>query len=217
MSLKYPEQTQQHLDALKTLRRLLDESSVRLRSIDSAISHTELWPEIIAVEFSYLQIRMLCETVALACLVAHGDITATEGDRFQKAYAADEIITRLERLHGNFYPHPVITTITPASLHIERVPSGFVTKAELVNLYRKCGERLHRGSLRKLHSTAPSAHKRDILNLEEWRRKFQGLLSAQHIASLDNLSHYICFLSHPQSNGNALVVHALSPLPDCQS
>lgn len=155
---------------------------------------------------------MLCETVALSCLAAHGDIEATRTSKLQKDYAADNIIKKLEQLHANFYPHPVTVSPTSNGIHMERIASGFLTKIELVSLYHECGGRLHRGSLAKFRSTAPQAHSADISRVQEWREKFVILLRGHHIASLDNLSHYICFISHPQASGKAMVAHALSPL-----
>jgi hypothetical protein len=34
-------------------------------------------PEIVGVELIYLQLRMICELIALACLTAHGDVPET--------------------------------------------------------------------------------------------------------------------------------------------
>jgi hypothetical protein len=43
---------------------------------------------------------MLCELIALGCLIAHGDVTNT--NYFQnKAYKADDILRKLEELHAD--------------------------------------------------------------------------------------------------------------------
>jgi hypothetical protein len=57
-------------------------------------------------ELCFLQLRMICELIALGCLLIHGDIPATRTNRMQKAYGADWIIGRLEELHPSFYPLP---------------------------------------------------------------------------------------------------------------
>jgi hypothetical protein len=96
---------------------------------------------------------MLCELIALGCLVTHGDIQAAQARKLQKTWEADKIINHLEALHQNFYPRPVQLTKVASGTHMERIMSGFLTKAELLDLYRKvCGAKLHRGSLEKLLS-----------------------------------------------------------------
>jgi hypothetical protein len=56
-------------------------------------------PSIIAAEVCYLQLRLTCELIAIACLVAHGDIEGSRTGRMQKAYEADWTMNNLERLH----------------------------------------------------------------------------------------------------------------------
>ena len=124
MPLKYPVQTKQHREASAAQVRLLDEAAVRIAAIDSILAQGQPWPPSLGVEFSFLQLRMLCETVALLCLVAHGDIEATRTSKLQKDYAADNIIKKLEQLHANFYPHPVTVSSTPNAVHMERIASG---------------------------------------------------------------------------------------------
>jgi|SRR5882724_2304781 len=59
-------------------------------------------------EFCYLQLRMLCELIAVGCLVVHGDVEGTKG--LCKVWAADKVMKRLEKLHPDFYPHPMVFT-----------------------------------------------------------------------------------------------------------
>ena len=206
--------SKQQQDAIGIYSRLLDEARVRMVSLEHTIlGATGLQPPL-QVEFSYLQLRMLCEVTALCCLIAHGDIEAASSSKLQKEYSADGIIKKLETLHPNFYPHPVVTESSGNTLHIERVSGGFLTKSELLTLYHECGGRLHRGSLAKFRSAAPQAHHQDLEKVKSWRSKFLLLLKAHHVASFNNLSHFICFLSHAQADGKAMVVFAQSPLPE---
>lgn len=213
-SAPLPRPTKQQSEAIGLYSKLLDEALVRLVSLEHAIvGATGLAPPL-QIEFSYLQLRMLCELVALCCLVAHGDIHAANSNKLQKEYAADEIVKRLESLHPNFYPHPVVTSSDGNTLHIERIGTGFLTKAELVNLYHECGGRLHRGSLAKFRSAAPKVHQSDVQRIRTWRDKMLLLLQSHHVASQNNLSHFICFLSHVQASGKAMVVFAQAPMPE---
>jgi hypothetical protein len=71
---------------------------------------------------------MLCELIALGCLIAHEDIAATHTVTLQKAWSADKIIRRLENLHSNFYPHPIRLSVVSGGSHMDRLESGFLTK-----------------------------------------------------------------------------------------
>jgi hypothetical protein len=84
---------------------IMEEVMIRAFSINTAIKTPTKIPQPLILEYCYLQARMLCELIALGCLVAHGDITNT--NYFQnKAYKADDILQQLEKLHPNFYPIP---------------------------------------------------------------------------------------------------------------
>jgi len=54
---------------------LMEEAKSRFGVIESAIEGKLGVADFIACEIAFLQLRMLCEIVALACLVAHGDVT----------------------------------------------------------------------------------------------------------------------------------------------
>lgn len=204
--------SKQQLETMSIYTRLLDEARVRINALTDAIDGKMLLPEQLIADFCYLELRMLCELVAIGCLVAHGDIEATTTSKLQREYAADNIIKKLEALHPNFYPRPVKVTSFANGHHIDRIESGFLTRSELTKLYHRCGDHLHRGSLAKFRSTAPKRYTAEREQLISWQNKFVVLLQTHHIASLNNLSHYLCYLSHEQSNGGSLVVLAQSPM-----
>jgi hypothetical protein len=99
-----------------------------------------------ACELGYLELRLVCETVALACLAVNGEAPGARAARIRSAHEADLILNSLERLHPQFYPEPGMF-IGDAIHGRIFIPSaaGFMTKAELVKLYRECGQNLHRG------------------------------------------------------------------------
>jgi len=206
--------TKQQLDASSLYVDLLEEAKVRIAGIDAAISGRMGLPVLLTREFSYLQLRMLCEVIALGCLTAHGEIRASQAAKLQKEYAADKIIGRLEELHSNFYPHAIRLSITPGHAHFDRLDSGFLTKAELIKLYGKCGDQLHRGSLKKLLATGRRTQPPNFADIAGWTNKIITLLNQHHIASFDNLSHFICMLKRSESGDHAAVAIALSPLPE---
>jgi hypothetical protein len=86
----------------------MTEVMIRAFSINTATKTPTTIPQALIREYCFLQLRMLCELIALGCLVAHGDITKTK--YFQKAYKADDILERLGKLQGEILtirPYPV--------------------------------------------------------------------------------------------------------------
>lgn len=163
-----PNQTQLAASALYA--NLMTEIKIRITAINTGTLNQLPVPPPIVKEFCFLQVRMICELIALGCLVAHGDISATKSSKLQKAWEADKIIEALEALHPDFFPVPVVQGIgaplsSGAKHHtIEpRVPHP-LPKAEFLKLYHKCGETLHRGSIKKLLSqkTPIQVHYPDI-------------------------------------------------------
>ncbi|PHY17886.1 hypothetical protein CSW59_13885 [Caulobacter sp. BP25] len=155
------------------------------------------------LEFAYLQLRMICESIALACLAAHGDIAETGTKRLQKA-DADTIIKSLDNLHSDFFPKPSKQPVERDELGVWRltpITSGFLNKDDLLRLYGECGNVLHRGSMRKLLSgNAPLT---DANNPNIWADKIWKLLEHHQIQTIDPNFQIICLmkdkvLSRPQ-------------------
>jgi hypothetical protein len=185
---------------LELYRSVMEELKVRLLSIDHAVRGATGLSGPLVEDFCYLQLRMSCELVALGCLIAHGDIPGAGAPKLQKEWAADRILRELENLHPEFYPYPIRMTLTPrtattpGNLHIDRKTEGFLAKSELLSLYGKSGEKLHRGSLKKLLPKNIPVQTR-FPDVVAWRDKFGGLLNEHHIASADNRQHIICALN----------------------
>ena len=161
-------------------------------------------------EYCFLQLRMLCELIALGCLIAHGDIEETKSSRVQEAYHAGEIVKRLEKLHPNFYPSPRNLVFMPGHVHLGDYDREFLTKSELITLYGKCGDALHRGSLRQLldpKSQVPA----DFSDIQEWGQKILNLLSVHLISRIGGNFHFVVMLESPQAGSNVLVSLAESP------
>jgi hypothetical protein len=85
-------------------------------------------PEQPACELGYLQLRLICEIIALACLAVHGDTPGARSAKMRSAHEADYILNSLERLHDNFYPQP-------GAERLCRVPLGslYADRLELEN------------------------------------------------------------------------------------
>jgi len=73
----------------------------------------------------------------------------------------------LERLHPDFYPCPMKQFLRdpkagPKQYFLLALPNNF-PKAELLDLYGKCGDVLHRGNLKKLESANSQKNLPDIV------------------------------------------------------
>jgi hypothetical protein len=84
---------------------LLEEAKPRMACIDG-ILNGRLLPSPLLREIAFLQFRMLCESIALGCLVVHGDIGETQIGNLRKEWSASKIMERLGSLADDFYPHP---------------------------------------------------------------------------------------------------------------
>lgn len=133
--------TPQQLRSAQLYADILEEIKVRTAAIDAGTGgRLPALPEPIIREHCFLQLRMICELIALGCLVAHGGIDGAELPRLQKQWAADKIIEELEKLNPHFYPqaarlepdengNPAVNAFHPPPF----------SKADLLDTYYKCG------------------------------------------------------------------------------
>ena len=196
---------------------LMEEARSRIEAMNAALSGRLALPDMILEEFIYLQIRLLCEIVGLGCLIAHGDFTQIDLRKLRDEYDADKIIKTLAApLSATFFPEPIRINILPAtprdpkgSVHIDNAPIGTsLTKDELLGLYGRTGNFLHRGKLKRLESRPPYTAV-DLANAKASAKKMLGLLDQHRIRSPDNLRHWYCALKGP--DGRVLMFDTLSP------
>jgi hypothetical protein len=203
--LRHAMETSADQRAVDLYATLMDEAKIRALSINT-IGHAAILPYPLVREYAYLQLRMLCELIALGCLVAHGDITQTK--YFQRdAYKADEILKRLEELNENFYPIPV-RPIPRKDGRIEMHPHppdfDFLTKDDLISLYAKCGDILHKGRLPRV--ILPPAQIDNSKEIERWGQKTLNLLSCHRITRLNRQVHMLTVLASVNDGGNVRVL-----------
>jgi hypothetical protein len=120
-------------EAMDAYSILMHEAKRRLLAMGTALEGKTGLPKGVVCEFCFLQLRMLCELIALGCLTAHGDLMS---GKLRETWQADKIIRGLEELHPDFYPIAATEVL--------------FTKEELIKLYWKCGDLLHRGTFETL-------------------------------------------------------------------
>jgi hypothetical protein len=90
---------------------LMQEIKERLYTIDDVLSDRTALHGPLAHEFCCLQLRMICECISYACVIAHAYIKELQAPKFQKEWSADELMKMLDGLHQDFYPKPRTMTV----------------------------------------------------------------------------------------------------------
>jgi hypothetical protein len=91
---------------------LMQDIKIRTSALEFLSRNPAGMIEGVIAECEQLQIRMISETLAVACLLVHGDVEGARSSRLSKAYQADLIINALEKLHPKFYPKPTRQILT---------------------------------------------------------------------------------------------------------
>lgn len=165
---------------------LMTEINNRVDNINLAVSGTLGFSDPMrAQEFCYLQIRMVIENIALAALVAHGDMQGVSS--LHNAWSADKIMNRLERLHGNFYPKSCIQVGGDKS-KIEYKQG--IEKSELLKIYNTCGEKLHRGKLANIKNPKEV----NFIVVVDYVQKIYDFLNMHSIFLSDNKTLILCIM-----------------------
>jgi hypothetical protein len=184
---------------------LMSEARYRIDLFNFILPGGTKLPEALVQELCYLQLRMLCETIALGCLVAHGDIIQLQIKQFEKEWSAEKIIEKLERLNPDFFPQQMVLGRGPqgGSITANTNPNA-LKKDELTKLWNKCGGFLHRGTLKKLDSFDPQKHgKVNVADITESVQKIEDLLGSHLIplfATEDGAALMICVLRDSAKN-----------------
>lgn len=199
--------TKKQLGAIDLYANLMVEVKIRMTSIETACSGQTELPGPLVREFCFLQLRMICELIALGCLTAHGDIKATQSGKLAKEYSADRILMLLGDLHPDFYPRPTRhIQLGSHRHHFEEIKDGFMTKADLSQLYQKCGGILHRGSIKKL-LTGKMSYQTNFPEIMRLTQKIYNLLRTHQVMLLGGKTIFVCTL-HQKDTGNVQVAIA---------
>lgn len=169
---------------LNTYCRLLLGIKTRHAILNSVLTTGHGLPEFAIAEFCQLQIRMICETFAIACLVAHGDVEGTRTGKLTRAYEADLIINALSKLHPHFYPRPGKQQGMDGKItKVDWVTDGYLTKQELISSYRASSGYLHGRTLQDVLGDKPRLI--DPNTMVRWAQKLAALLDHHSIYLAD--------------------------------
>lgn len=140
------------------------------------------------VESAILQVRYICELVALAALAAHSQLGLS--GKLLKSWNADDTFARLAHLNPNCFPRAAKITRPNGTLHID-LPPGHLDMPELQRIYSSCGTLLHRGVMKHALETG-GGRQYSVDEVVGWMSRISNLLR-----------HHIVMLLEP---GNVLIV-----------
>lgn len=136
IELSEPERAKLYLD-------LMDEVRLRVELVARLVEDCEQWRPQFLQEICWLQLRMICETIAIACLLAHGDVKGRNQLDRQKPH---EIFTIMKDINPDFFPKPIIVTVKDGHAKVkQRDDRQFMAAKDLEKLWNMAGDRLHRG------------------------------------------------------------------------
>jgi len=189
----------------------MDEAKQRLEIIERALTpEAEASVGYIAVsDLCSVQFRKVFETIALGCLLVHGDIPGTNKLK-DDHYRADKLLRGLERLHPNFFPVPCMVERDSSGRLIKVLPAvagEWLTKDVLIDLYFKFDQQLHVGKFKKRKLQAHPVDRESLA----WILFYSRTLLQNHLINLrDPDFRLVAELAGP---GEAIVMglHKRSP------
>ncbi len=126
-------------DRIAAYRILMEEVKGRIAVIEEALAgkFDGLLPSNGVHELCYLELRMICEIVAVGVLIVHGDVSGIYNAKIVKQHAADWILNALAKLHPAAFPRPSIVVEEDGERFLEDIASGFLSREDLIALYRE--------------------------------------------------------------------------------
>lgn len=145
----------------------MQETKGRLLAVANNLRIVKLNPKredaYLDVEFCYLQIRLVCELIAVAALAAHYEYGLKR--TLLRQWRADEIFAELENLNALSFPVPVRLERKPGEMPCFTPQSGKgISRHRLEEIYGKCGNALHRGALQHALQGKKRVYNVDELN-----------------------------------------------------
>lgn len=208
--------TQHDLEALEIYQSLMVEAKARALSINTLANNQRGIPSPLVREYGFLQVRMLCEIIALGCLVAHGNLVKIAPKKLAKAYAPGEIISALESLHDDFFPVPIDPEKTLTGWHMAEHTGGpHLKKGDVSKLWARCGGILHRGDLKTI-LRRQNPVQNNFADLSDAAQKILNLLSRHRIVRSDGQLVFIAFLQDDLAGGDVRVVLGKAERPSSE-
>ena len=138
-------------------------------------------------EICYLELRYVCELIAIACLTAQGDFKTQRA--FTKEYSPPVIFAALKKIYPEFFPKPS-ATITSGNRHhikIDHRPEAY-NENDITDLWRQAGSHLHRTSVNK-YLKKTFGRPPELSNIDDHLRGIVALLDCHILPIQTTLTH----------------------------
>lgn len=169
----------------------MEEIKTRLKAIERALRKIHdlrgRGDGFLYAESCFLQIRMICELIALAVLTAHNEVPEANTSKMLSRWNADEIFDRLMKLNPHCYPSPIREAAKRGAeaLHFEDREGDYLKREELKSVYHTCGDYLHKGALKHVYDRKVKTYNPDHIN--RWAAAIHRLLET-HAVLLPDLN-----------------------------
>jgi hypothetical protein len=172
--------------AARAYTDLMADARTRIDALRKMLSPAffQSMPPHLALECCYLQLRMITEVIAVACLTAQGDIVEK---KVQGVYSADAIMNALAKVNPEFYPIPERQVRNQAGQWTGHMllEGGFIKRKDLTRLYSSLGDRLHVGSIKSRQRRQPLDINKEIRELNDALAGIVRLLEWHTIVLID--------------------------------
>lgn len=194
---------------LHMYRSFMEEIKVRTATIDRYLQRvTDQKGEgdcFTDAESSILQVRYICELIALATVAAHGLVGVTS--RIRDEWNADRIFKLLEGMNANSFPRAVRPSTTVKNQF--ELQKGEMDGGELRKVYNACGENLHRGAMKHFFNEKRRAY--DPHELVDWVNRIKALLNMHVVMILE--AGIIIYVTLSNENGSVDIGYMQSDGP----
>jgi hypothetical protein len=159
-------------DRAKAYLQVLFEINSRLSLIK--LMKSSDWPYGIAREVCHLQLRHICELVAIGCLVVQGDYTSSP--ELTGEYSPTKVFRSMEKLYEGFFPQAASITTENENVKIDcsAKPSA-MTRKEMETLWGKTGNYMHRLKIKNFFKV--EEHSNIWPEIDGYVAKFLALLN----------------------------------------
>jgi len=181
---------QKYLDLMSEIKQRTSVIDAFLSGLSNAIFKAT------TIESTYLQYRKILELIALGSLVAQKDIFSRAYKNFAQYWNAELLIKDMERLNPLFFPEPInqVPSKRPGvMMDLQPRTEDFLTRDDLVKLYKKCGAIMHAGN--PYGSTVDYGYYEKMAGY--WRDRIVNLLSAHRIRLIGDQNLYLIQMGAP--------------------
>jgi hypothetical protein len=156
-------------------------------------------------ELLSVHLRKSLECLAFASMSANKDAYSQARAAFARDWRAKDILDRLDRIHPDFYPKPVVLDYTDDNgfLHFDFVEHGHLTRDDFATLYDLCSQLMHAWN----PFTERERHVDFGISVEAWTAKIERLLSMHLLRFVDRDEIWVVVM-HDPSDGKVHVSRA---------